>query len=316
MSESSEQKVTQAQSEQNEAHSAIINNIETNDNNSNTNNSNIIINCNNNSNIDNKSINSSNASSKHSFARLQFSSDPLPFQESTEKFMQIKTREILPLLNKVENRSCFDCESTPAYWVCLQNAIFLCGKCASEHRNYGSAISKIKFLCLDSLNEFQVELLKIGGNLRLNQLLLQFKINKKKQDNLLLFGSRLLDYYRDLLYNKLANKPAPNMIKTKEAMKLMENFKGNKRPDLEKVVIGEEKNEEKTDKFEGGKTKIEEKNDGKNIINEENNDENIDKNESKKEENNGGLKTIVKTNDKNDEGDEDLVGNILENDKN
>ena len=73
------------------------------------------------------------------------------YKESTEPFMQIASKELIELINNPENRKCFDCESSPANWLCVNNAIFLCSKCAGEHRGYGTIISNLKLILLFSL---------------------------------------------------------------------------------------------------------------------------------------------------------------------
>ena len=121
------------------------------------------------------------------------------YKESTEPFMQIVSRELIEILNKPENRKCFDCDSSPANWICVNNAIFLCSKCAGEHRGYGTIISNLKFMMLDKLNEFQIEIMKRGGNKKLDKLLEEYKVDKKKVDKLILYSSKLLEYHRDCL---------------------------------------------------------------------------------------------------------------------
>ena len=172
------------------------------------------------------------------------------YKESTEPFMQIVSRELIEILNKPENRKCFDCDSSPANWICVNNAIFLCSKCAGEHRGYGTIISNLKFMMLDKLNEFQIEIMKRGGNKKLDKLLEEYKVDKKKVDKLILYSSKLLEYHRDCLYNQLAGKPQPKPPTKFEANKIMNNFKDNPRPPLEKVKTKEEifiKNENKKD---------------------------------------------------------------------
>ena len=172
------------------------------------------------------------------------------YKESTEPFMQIVSRELIEILNKPENRKCFDCDSSPANWICVNNAIFLCSKCAGEHRGYGTIISNLKFMMLDKLNEFQIEIMKRGGNKKLDKLLEEYKVDKKKVDKLILYSSKLLEYHRDCLYNQLAGKPQPKPPTKFDANKIMNNFKDNPRPPLEKVKRKEEifiKNENKKD---------------------------------------------------------------------
>ena len=162
------------------------------------------------------------------------------YKESSEPFMQILTKELIPCLNDIENQKCFDCGASPANWVCVSNAIFLCGKCAGEHRSYGPIISNLKFMMLDKLNEFEIEIMKIGGNKALDNLLQSYNFDKNKMDKLILYSTRLLEYYRDFLYNKLAGKEEPQKVSKFSANDVMQ-FKDNPRPPLEKVVIKQEK---------------------------------------------------------------------------
>ena len=176
------------------------------------------------------------------------------YKESTEPFMQIASKELIELINNPENRKCFDCESSPANWLCVNNAIYLCSKCAGEHRGYGTIISNLKFMMLDKLNEFQIEIMKRGGNKKLDKLLIEYNIDKKKIDKLLLYSSKLLEYHRDYLYNKLAGKIDPKPPTKFDANKIMNNFKDNPRPPLEKVkkiqenIINDKEETNKTEK--------------------------------------------------------------------
>ena len=175
------------------------------------------------------------------------------YKESTEPFMQIASKELIELINNPENRKCFDCESSPANWLCVNNAIYLCSKCAGEHRGYGTIISNLKFMMLDKLNEFQIEIMKRGGNKKLDKLLIEYNIDKKRIDKLLLYSSKLLEYHRDYLYNKLAGKIDPKPPTKFDANKIMNNFKDNPRPPLEKVKKIKENiinNKEETNKTE------------------------------------------------------------------
>ena len=168
------------------------------------------------------------------------------YKESEEPFMQIISKELIELLNIPANKKCFDCESSPANWVCVNNAIFLCSKCAGEHRGYGAIISNLKFMMLDKLNEFQIATMKRGGNKVLDRLLKQYSIDKKTIDKLILYSSRLLEYHRNWLYNKLAGKSDPKPPNKYEYSKIMNNFKDNPRPPLEKVKIKDSKEVIKT----------------------------------------------------------------------
>ena len=159
--------------------------------------------------------------------------------ESKEPFMQIFSKDLLPLLNIKENRYCFDCEFSPANWICVNNSIFLCSKCAGIHRTYGPIISNLKLITIDKLNEFQIEIMKIGGNKKLKELLSKYNIDIKNIDFLELFSSNLLEYHREYLYNKLSGKNEPKIPSKFEALKTMTNFK-DKRPFLEKPIYLDE----------------------------------------------------------------------------
>jgi len=175
------------------------------------------------------------------------------YKESTEPFMQIASKELIEIINKPENQKCFDCETVPAYWLCVNNGIFLCSKCAGEHRGYGTIISNLKFMMLDKLNEFQIAIMKRGGNNKLNKLLEEYKVDKKKIDKLILYSSKLLEYHRDYLYNKLAGKKDPKPPTKFDSNKIMDNFKDNPRPPLEKIktkedIFTEKENTNESDK--------------------------------------------------------------------
>ena len=175
------------------------------------------------------------------------------YVESSEPFMQVITKELITCLNDPDNRKCFDCGASPTNWICVNNGIFLCSKCAGEHRGYGAIISNLKFIMLDKLNEFQIELMKRGGNKKLDQLLEEYKIDKNKIDKLILYSTRLLEYHRDYLYNKIAGKDDPKPPSKFDSNKVMSNFKDNPRPPLEKVkskdeVFKESDNKQNKDK--------------------------------------------------------------------
>ena len=180
------------------------------------------------------------------------------YKESTEPFMQIVSKELIEIINKPGNRKCFDCEASPANWLCVNNAIFLCSKCAGEHRGYGTIISNLKFMMLDKLNEFQIAIMKRGGNNQLDKLLQNYKVDKKKIDKLILYSSKLLEYHRDYLYNKLAGKNDPKPPNKFDSKQIMNNFKDNPRPPLEKVktkddvfIVNENKKENEPKKEKG-----------------------------------------------------------------
>ena len=205
---------------------------------------------------DNKKVDEKNIEEKkekHKTKEEKIKKEDNTYKESTEPFMQIVSKELIEILKNPENQKCFDCEASPAYWLCVNNAIFLCSKCAGEHRGYGTIISNLKFMMLDKLNEFQIAIMKRGGNDKLNKLLKEYNVDKKKIDKLILYSSKLLEYHRDYLYNKLAGKKDPKPPTKYESNKIMDNFKDNPRPPLEKIktkedIFTEKENNDESDK--------------------------------------------------------------------
>lgn len=205
---------------------------------------------------DNKKVNEKNNEEKKEEQKNKeekIKKEDNTYKESTEPFMQIVSKELIEIIKNPENQKCFDCEASPAYWLCVNNAIFLCSKCAGEHRGYGTIISNLKFMMLDKLNEFQIAIMKRGGNDKLNKLLKEYNVDKKKIDKLILYSSKLLEYHRDYLYNKLAGKKDPKPPTKYESNKIMDNFKDNPRPPLEKIktkedIFTEKENNDESDK--------------------------------------------------------------------
>ena len=205
---------------------------------------------------DNKKVNDKNIEEKkekHKTKEEKIKKEDNTYKESTEPFMQIVSKELIEIIKNPENQKCFDCEASPANWLCVNNAIFLCSKCAGEHRGYGTIISNLKFMMLDKLNEFQIAIMKRGGNDKLNKLLKEYNVDKKKIDKLILYSSKLLEYHRDYLYNKLAGKKDPKPPTKYESNKIMDNFKDNPRPPLEKIktkedIFTEKENNDESDK--------------------------------------------------------------------
>ena len=205
---------------------------------------------------DNKKVNEKNNEEKKEEQKNKeekIKKEDNTYKESTEPFMQIVSKELIEIIKNPENQKCFDCEASPANWICVNNAIFLCSKCAGEHRGYGTIISNLKFMMLDKLNEFQIAIMKRGGNDKLNKLLKEYNVDKKKIDKLILYSSKLLEYHRDYLYNKLAGKKDPKPPTKYESNKIMDNFKDNPRPPLEKIktkedIFTEKENNDESDK--------------------------------------------------------------------
>ena len=178
---------------------------------------------------------------------------------SDPPFDKILCQDLIEESNEEDNINCFDCSTSPANWVCVYNGIYLCAQCAGEHRYFGPTISNLKFLLLDELNEFEISLMKLGGNKRLKGLLNLYKVDFNPDEKYLLFSSQLLEYYRNILYNKLAGKVAPKPPNQSKCLDMMDNIKIITRPFLEKVIVrSEEELKEEEKKMEEERNKKEE----------------------------------------------------------
>ena len=80
----------------------------------------------------------------------------------------------------------------------MNNSIYLCLNCAGVHRGFGVSISYIRSITMDSWNENQLKMMRLGGNKRLKDLLSVFSCDPKlSSENI--FNSNLLDFYRKLV---------------------------------------------------------------------------------------------------------------------
>jgi len=69
---------------------------------------------------------------------------------------------VAPLV-KGTNAVCFECRS-PSMWASVSLGIFLCIKCAGQHRAIGTHLSKVRSLTLDDWDQKQLTFLQLGGN--------------------------------------------------------------------------------------------------------------------------------------------------------
>jgi ADP-ribosylation factor GTPase-activating protein 1 len=155
------------------------------------------------------------------------------------------------ILQDPENLCCFDCGKTPAQWASINNSIFLCISCSGIHRGFGVQISFIKSITLDSWNENQIKMMRLGGNKNCRKLLEKYEIDKNKVNKAILYHSKIMNYYRIFLKNKVNNIPMEIQAPSNE--EALKNFEGSNINNLEEnkfSSVGNNKiNEKKEEKF-------------------------------------------------------------------
>ena len=74
------------------------------------------------------------------------------------------------------NNKCNDCDEPNPKWTSINNAVFLCAKCARKHKKYPSTVSTIKSLEVDEFNKGEIVILRHGGNTRFKTLMMEYNI--------------------------------------------------------------------------------------------------------------------------------------------
>ena len=163
----------------------------------------------------------------------------------------IANSEFKEILQDPENLCCFDCGKTPAQWASINNSIFLCISCSGIHRGFGVQISFIKSITLDAWNENQIKMMRLGGNKNCRKLLEKYEIDKNKVNKTILYHSKIMNYYRIFLKNKVNNIPMEIQAPSNE--EALKNFEGSNINNLEEnkfSSVGNNKtNEKKEEKF-------------------------------------------------------------------
>ena len=96
------------------------------------------------------------------------------------------------------NNKCNDCDEPNPKWTSINNAVFLCAKCARKHKKYPSTVSTIKSLEVDEFNKGEIVILRHGGNTRFKTLMMEYNIPLTKNNNEYKYKTKLADYYSAL----------------------------------------------------------------------------------------------------------------------
>ena len=116
--------------------------------------------------------------------------------------MNFPNPEINQIMSIDSNQQCIDCLAPNPQFTSLNNAVFLCENCAKAHRALGPNISLVKSLTNDQFTEDEVNLLRIGGNFRFNNLISEYGITSD-QNKEFKYHLKLSEYYRLLLLTEI-----------------------------------------------------------------------------------------------------------------
>ena len=97
-----------------------------------------------------------------------------------------------------ENEKCIDCNNSNPGWISFPFALFICAKCAKNHKQLKYSVSSIE---LGDFSSHEIELLKIGGNKKFLDIIKEYKI--PLNDPLFKYKTIIASYYKVLLEKKV-----------------------------------------------------------------------------------------------------------------
>ena len=120
---------------------------------------------------------------------------------------------ISDILKEEGNSECCDCGAAEVKWISLNNGIFLCDKCAENHRTFGMSVSQILSLQLPTWSESQLLFLKKGGNKNYKKNLAEYNIAPSASVDVK-YKSKAASYYRRYLKNEVDKETDPRYVST------------------------------------------------------------------------------------------------------
>ena len=82
-------------------------------------------------------------------------------------------------------------------WASLNNAVFVCINCSGIHRSFGTNISFVRSVSLDSWTADQVSRFALGGNAKMKAFLDKYQLNGT--DSMVKYRSKAAEHYRKAL---------------------------------------------------------------------------------------------------------------------
>ncbi len=115
--------------------------------------------------------------------------------------------ELRELLAIDGNNECFDCATKSPIWASVNLGIFLCINCAGIHRSYGTSISRVRSITLDTWPPAHLSAMRLGGNEAFRTFLEAKESLASAHDR---YYSHTAELYRLRLRALVDNRPPPD----------------------------------------------------------------------------------------------------------
>ena len=133
--------------------------------------------------------------------------------------MESENPKLNEILSLESNKHCIDCNAPNPTWVSINNAVFLCPKCAKIHKTLSPEISTVKSIEVDDFSDEEISLLKLGGNDRFLTLMTEYQITTD-QNKEFKYHLKICEYYRMLLQCELQKDSNPEAYEQAVKIKL------------------------------------------------------------------------------------------------